>query len=208
MKKVLALCLALLMVVGASATVFADFVTSPSGNKAPEVIDSERTITVTAYSDRANLPEEDRQKLDAAYNAVVNTEDLSTLNSGLKDLATQAGADSKDLAVSDLFDISTTDNTDGTFSIELKPETLNNFVCLLHYHNDAWTIVEGAQTTDEGTLRFSVSDLSPFAIVVNARDNTGATGDPIGILLPVFAILMVVSAVGIVIVWRKSKKSA
>ena len=154
------------------------FIESPSNNPAPELISAENEsedcvsrLIITAYIDRAELSEEARQKIEKAYTDIIGTQDLSSLNEAIADIAKKAGMDPADLAVSDLFDITGTDcdghGDHGHFNIKLKAETLENFVCLLHYYDNEWHIVENAEVTNNGEhLEFDEDQLSPFAIVV------------------------------------------
>jgi hypothetical protein len=185
MKNILIVCIVLAMVASMSIAVFATpgaFVKSPSQNPAPELIKGENTsedcesqILITAYGDRDKLTAEQRQKLEAAYAMIVGTQDLSTLNAALGALAKELGVNVLDLAVSDLFDISSTDCDNhadhGHFDITLAADTLHNFVALLHYYNGEWHIVETAEVTNNGEyLEFDANEFSPFAIVVSTAD--------------------------------------
>ena len=120
-------------------------------------------------ANRDQLSDDKRQALEAAYAEIVGTEDLSTLNKKVKKMANKLGVDVSELAVSDLFDISMTECTDhakhGKFDIVLNAETLENFVCLLHYYNGEWTVVKNAELSKEDYLEFSQAEFSPFAIV-------------------------------------------
>lgn len=186
MKKLLLLCLAFVMIVSViipvSATTGA-FVDSPSLNPAPELVkgeneneECEATIVVTAYGDRDKLAEADRKSIEEAYTIIRGTKDLSTLNEMIAEIAKELGVEVTDLAVSDLFDISDTECTlnhedHGYFDITLKSNTLENFVCLLHYYNGEWRIVENAIVTNNGEhLEFEEKEFSPFAIVVYTGD--------------------------------------
>lgn len=186
MKKLLLLCLAFVMIVSViipvSATTGA-FVDSPSLNPAPELVEGENekeeceaTIVVTAYGDRDKLAEADRKSIEEAYTIIRGTKDLSTLNEMIAEIAKELGVEVTDLAVSDLFDISDTECTlnhedHGYFDITLKSNTLENFVCLLHYYNGEWRIVENAIVTNNGEhLEFEEKEFSPFAIVVYTGD--------------------------------------
>ena len=236
MKKVLAICLAMVMVVGMSLTAFAApgaFVSSPSGNPAPVLVeatceseDCEASLTVTSYYDRGTLSDEARSQMEQAYSDIVSASDLTSLNKGLADLATEKNIPSSNLAVSDLFDISyeNCDNHDGhgNFDIVLKAETLKNFVGLMHLVNGEWQLVEDARVyTVDGVwhLAFSTKDFTPFAIVVETDGTASAdsadgtivggsnsiqTGDTVKIAL--LAIFMVASALALVVVLKKSRK--
>ena len=179
MKKFMMLCMVVLMVVGLSVPVAAEvggFITSPSSNQAPEVIegenknkDCEAEIIITAYANRDQLSDEKRQALEAAYAEIVGTEDLSVLNKKIKKAAKKLGVDVTELAVSDLFDISMTECADhskhGKFDVTLNSETLENFVCLIHYYDGEWTVVKKAEINEENYLEFTQGEFSPFAIV-------------------------------------------
>lgn len=181
MKKVLIFCLVMVLAFSMSLTVVADdggFVSSPTGKAAPILVeakseseDCEASLNITSYTDRAQLPEENRKAIEDAYAQIKATYDLSRLNVKLSQLALELGVPVSDLAVSDLFDISCEKDTDhddhGKFQIKLKTESAQNFVCLLHYINDEWVIIENADADENGRhITFSEADFSPFAIVV------------------------------------------
>ena len=177
MKKIMMFCMVVLMMVSLCIPAVAatgGFMSSPSANQAPELIGAENKkceaeIIITAYANRDQLSDDKRQALEAAYAEIVGTEDLSTLNKKVKKMANKLGVDVSELAVSDLFDISMTECTDhakhGKFDIVLNAETLENFVCLLHYYNGEWTVVKNAELSKEDYLEFSQAEFSPFAIV-------------------------------------------
>lgn len=182
MKKILAFSMVLLLALLMTVAVTADpgaFISSPSGNSAPTLIDFSNEsdactaeIKICAYSDRDTLDDAARAKLEEAYASIVGTTDLGSLNSALKDLAEKLQISSDQLAVSDLFDISYVDcdaHTDhGEFTITLKPTVLENYACLLHYNGSAWELVEYSEVSEDGAhLTFVTDDLSPFAIVVH-----------------------------------------
>jgi hypothetical protein len=223
MKKVIIVCMVLMMVVSMTVLVFATpgaFVSSPSKNPAPELIEAnnasencEAEIIITAYGNRDQLSAEQRQMLEEAYAKIVGTQDVSTLNAQLAPLAAELGINTSDLAVSDLFDISATDcdghSEHGAFDITLKADTLNNFVCLLHYTDGAWVIVDGAEVTNEGKhLEFTEDEFSPFVIVVSTTDivpvpepnNTWA------IVLAVLLLLIILALVVWYLYMRSQKK--
>ena len=177
MKKFVMLCMVVLMLVSLCVPVAATtggFISSPSNNQAPEMIEAENKkcdaeIIITAYANRDQLSEEKRQALEAAYAEIVGTEDLSTLNKKVKKMAKKLGVDVSELAVSDLFDISMTECADhakhGKSDIVLSTETLENFVCLLHYDDGEWVVVKNAKISKENYLEFSQAEFSPFALV-------------------------------------------
>ena len=222
MKKVMAICLTLVMVMSLGIAAFAapgSFISSPSMNKAPVLISYENEssdctakLILTAYADRKTLPENLCAMIEKAYDMIVGTDDLSTLNSGVADLAKDAGVKVTALSVSDLFDLRYVDcsNHDqhGSFRIVIESETLENFVCLLHYYNGEWSIVDSAKVTNNGKyLEFTAKEFSPFAIVVktDAENVTPPyTGDNSAILI--CSVVMAISAATIVVLLATSKK--
>lgn len=187
MKKLLVVCLTIALAVGMSVSALAaagGFISSPSRNPAPELIyganvseDCQAEVKVTAYGDRDQLSVDARQQIESAYAKIMGVQDLTALNGAIGTTAQELGFNTADLAVSDLFDISSSacegHEAHGHFDITLKPETLANFVCLLHYYNDEWHIVESAEVTNNGEhLEFDAEHLSPFAIVVSTADAT------------------------------------
>lgn len=225
MKKVLVICLMMVMVVSMSVTAFAapgGFVSSPSGNPAPTVVDFDPNdddctgwLVVTPYGDRHKLSDALRAMLEKAYNSIVNSDDLTKLNAELAKIAADKNIVGTDLAVSDLFDIHVTgcdyhDEHVG-FDITLDADTLSHFVGLLHMNKDGvWELVTNAEVVNDGEhLKFSVDSFSPFAIVVDTSSGTPdapQTGD--NSMIHIYAIIMVVSALAVIVIVRvRSRES-
>jgi hypothetical protein len=220
MKKILAICLMMLIILSMSVNVFAApgaFLKSPSGNPAPAVVDFDpkdegctAKLIITPYADRKTLPTELKTLIEKAYKVIASTNDLTTLNADLKALAASKKISGDKLAVSDLFDIHTTgcNYHDGhlDFDIVLSADTLNRFVGLLHMNkNGEWELVSNAKVTKNGEhLEFSMDEFSPFAIVIDTSKGTPQTGD--NSLIYVYAVIMALSALGIIIIAVKSKK--
>ena len=219
MKKIIAILLSLVFVVSMSLTVMAanNFVSSPSGRPAPNIIsfkpaDEECTarIIVTGYGDSDQLPEELKALMEKAYNEIISAEDLAKLNDEFAKYLKSLKIDSSNLAISDLFDLRVEDcnfhDSHVDFEIVLEPETLKNFVGLLHMNKDGeWEFINNAEVVANGKhLKFSVESLSPFAIVVDTSG--GQTGD--SGMIAVYAIIMVVSAAALVVVLVKAKKNS
>ncbi len=219
MKKVIASILSLMLVLVLSVSVFATggFVKSPELDKAPTVEDfivddgCATDIVVTPYAERTDLDDDTKKAMEDAYTEIQAAEDVTTLTDDLTKVAADKKVDTKNLAVSDLFDLSQVgcdDHTDhNAFKIKLNVNTLKNFVALLHKTAEGWVVVEDAEVVDGDTLSFSVDSLSPFAIVVDAGEDTPSTGDNANLALCIS--LMAVSAVALVviIVLLKKKKS-
>lgn len=220
MKKFITVCLMLALLVSMSVSVFAEnggFLVSISRNQAPVLVGAENEsddcvaqLLITAYADRAELPDEIRTKLEEAYKIIVENPDLSALNAELKETAEALGVNVTDFAVSDMFDISLTDcnghEDHGHFDITLKPEFLENFVCLLHYYNGEWRVVKDAKVTGNGEhLEFTEDEFSPFAIVVNTAEDTPDSPTTFDVST-VFAVVAVLSASAIVVLAFAYKK--
>ena len=179
MKKILAAMLALILAVGMTVSVTAAagaFVSSPSGNLAPELVKAENeseaceaVIVITAYADRATLGEAGAAAMTAAYNSLAGNADLSAVCAAAGTLAGELGIPATDLAVSDLFDVSYSScdvhEGHGAFTVTLRPATAENVCAILHYTDGAWELIEC--TVQDGTVTFVTEELSPFAIVVH-----------------------------------------
>lgn len=202
MKKLLSVCLVFVMVICFGVTAFAEggFVSSPSLDTAPEVEEGSSDVKITPYGDRNTLTEAEREVLEEAYNSINSAQSLVELNGNLK---------GDNLAVSDLFNVSS-DST-GPQTLTLKADTLKNFVSLMVYVDGAWKIVDGAKVQN-GQLVFTAKDFGPYAIVV---DNKGTESPKTGVdevantqnvTFVVCGIVMLVSACGAFFMWQKSKK--
>ncbi len=218
MKKVLAFCLSLMLVMSMSLVAFAasnNFVGSAPSILAPVIKefnpadeDCAAEIIITPYANRDELPETLRVLIEKAYNDIITAEELAALNDAFAKYVADLGISSENLAVSDLFDIRVTgcDFHEGHvgFDIVLSAETLKNFVGLLHMNKDGeWEFVSNAKVLEGGDhLSFSVESFTPFAIVVDTSG--GQTGD--NSMIPVYAIIMTVSALALAVIIVKSKK--
>lgn len=186
-----------------------NFVKSPSAGAPVQLLsfevdsdDCTMELTLTNYSERNTLSAAAREKLEAAYNAIVNAADLTALNADLKNLASKNKIPAEKLAVSDLFDLSyvgcTVHDDHGYVTVKLKAETLKNFVGLLHYYDGEWELISNAKASGD-TLTFKIDDFSPFAIVVNTDpDGSGTpeTGDSFPWL---YVVMLVVSGTGLAV---------
>ncbi len=219
MKKVLVLCLTAVMIASMCVCAFADsglFVKSPSKNTAPTVEkfealseDCNANLVITAFADRGTLSQDKKDLLEDIYDSIVsnNTEDFKDV---FASIAADKKLDAKNLAIGDLFDISSTDcDAHGDhkgFSIELSAETLKNFAGLLHYKNGKWEVVADAKVSADGkTLTFTADSLSPFAIVVDSTKLPSDTSDNSHIAL--WVMLFSASALAVVLVALKKKKA-
>ena len=230
MKKIIIICLAIVMLLSLSLAVFAEpggFVRSPSLNQAPVIVEYENYIEdcfayidVTAYADREELSEDLILLLEEAYDQVKENPDLSKLNEDiylskfeeeLKDIAKENGCEVTDLAVRDLFDVSVNGcvphNHLGFFRIRVETETLENFICLLHYYKGEWLIVEDVEVLEDGKyLEFYEDEFSPFAIVVDSTKEVDApqTSDSYFAFLAI-AVISGIALLGLSISYKKSR---
>ena len=96
MKKLLVICIAVAMLLTMTVSVFAEpggFIVSPSGKKSPELIaaesqsdECEAKIIITAYSDRHELSEENRKRIEEAYAQIAGSPNLKDLYAFLEEL--------------------------------------------------------------------------------------------------------------------------
>ena len=219
MKKILVICLTLIMVASMTVVAFAapnGFVSSVSGKPGPTIEsfdpdddDCTADLIITPYSERHDLPKPLLDIIEKAYKDIVNADDLTDLSDALAKLVKDKKIDSENLAVSDLFDIHVDgcDSHDGHegYEIILEADSLKNFVGLIYINEDGeWELVTDAEVINNGKhLKFSVDSLSTFAIVVDTSDGP-QTGD--NTMIYVSFILMIVSAAALVVVLIKSKK--
>ena len=217
MKKVLVLCLAMLLVMTVSFTAYATtggFVESPSNNKAPvledfdnESEDCEAELIITSYADRDKLSDTAKDNLEKAYEIIKKTMDLIDLNSGLEDLADKLDVSASSLAVSDLFDIGveedTAHNTHGKFTVTVSSETLKDFVSVMYLNDDKWELVDGAEIDKDGHLSFETDKVGAYAIVVSAdaKDDV-ATGNA---HFPWYCVVLIIASV-VALGWSLKKK--
>lgn len=218
MKKVLTICLVLVMAMCLCASVVASangFMTSPSGKPAPEIIEFKAhdpnctaRLVITPYGERVTLPETLQKMIEKAFKMIVECDDLTELNADLKALAAELNIPGDKLAVSELFDI----HMEGCdyheehkyFDIILSADALEHFVGLLHMRQDGeFELVADAKVTHDGDhLEFTVESFSPFAIVVDTSKNS-PTGD--NSMIFVCLALMLVSGVAVVLINRKPR---
>ncbi len=217
MKKVLVICCVLLMMMSMGAVVFAapgSFVSSPTGNRAPSLVEFKTPdgctaeLVITPYGDRSELPETLNALIEKAYAEIRGTNDLTTLNAELAKLSESLKIAGTDLAVSDLFDIHMTGcdyhEEHKDFDIVLSSDMLENFVGLLHMNADGeWELIDNAKVVNGEHLSFSVDAFSPFAIVVE-EEGAAQTGENSRTWL--YVAIMAAAVAAIVVVLSVSKK--
>ncbi len=224
MKKGFAVLLSILMVALMGITAMAapnNFVSSPSSNNNLEIIDWESSeedkeeLIVTLFANRHILNDVARMQLEEARDIIVNTPDLANLNEDLKEKVDSLGIDSKDVAISDLFDVDYSDcdvhDEHGEYKVLLKSDELDKFVGLLHFDGQNWTMIDNAQIDENGYLVYSTDKTGSFAIVLNTYEDESSsgngpqTGDEFRWWI--YVVLMAVSAVAFIVVAIKLKKT-
>lgn len=226
MKKILAVCLALIMVVSAGVFAYAKggFIASPSGNSAPiiievtydDILSCKPKVVVTAYSDRGTLDDDKEEDMNEAYDEIASNKDLTILWPFLKEVAISKSLNPFYFAVSDLFDISAYHTLPhdycGRITVRLSSETLSRFVALVHRTaSGEWELIPNViLDVAEETITFSINDLSPFAIVVDtSAEDVPDTGNPLLTYIP--AAIMVVSGaalLGVLVSLKRKKQEA
>jgi flagellar basal body-associated protein FliL len=230
MKKVLTLCLTLLLVITLALPVMAApgaFVSSPSAAGAP-ALDSFKAdtegctaeIVITAYADRANLDEASRQELEEAYNQIVNSGADNAFAKALAQLAASLNMQVSGLSISHLFDIDTTDcathDSHGGFTITLKIENADKLLGVLRMgHTAQWELCDSVVVDKEaGTVTFHAADFSPFALVVDNGTTSGPQivddekGGAWWIILIVVVVLIAVAVVVFLLLKKKKDEEA
>lgn len=222
MKKILAICVVLVMVFCLSTTAFAapnGFVSSPSENKTPEVEtikpsddDCTADVVINSFGDKHDLPDEFRGELEDAYAEITDSADLTDLSDDIKKLVEDKGYKSEDLLISDLFNIAVegckNHGDKHELEITLSVDSLKNFAGLLHRENGEWVLVTDAKVVKNGTaLKFTVDTLSaPFAIVVSKGATSPQTED--SNLWGIFAVMASVAVLATIVCLKKSKNQA
>ena len=224
MKKILVICMAVIIAATMTVSAFAfggGFLESPSKKPAPELVsgssqseECEAEIIVTAYGDRDELSEEARQSIEHAYAMILGVENVSELNDLVHAVAEEKGIAVENVAVSELFDISSTEcpthELHGHFDITLKAEALENFVCLLHYHGNVWHVVDSAEVTHNGEhLEFDAEEFSPFAIVVSTEPVAEPAADyTVAIVAASVSLAVLAIIIAVFLKLKKNKKEA
>jgi len=197
MKKILSCLLVAILVFSLSAAVFADnFVSSVANAGATELAsvadkdgnDVASLIVVTPKDQEDRLTADKQAVLDAAYDSLSNAKDLSAVNAELKEAAADLN-----VAVSDLFDISATEEVSFPLTLTLKNKNLDNFVAMLQYVDGAWQWVDAEVNGDE--ITFTVDSLGVFAVVVSVEEAASPdTGDSVPYGMIIGAVVLVGAA--------------
>lgn len=162
-------------------------VSMPSSNSTAKIEIAEYNDQIKAFLVVTQLPfkptiisAESRAEVDIAYDDIINREGYNSLRDRLIAMSKTGTIGDKYVIANTIFDVTyyeeswgthvlhESDNH-GTVTIEVPAEVLEHYVALLHYYNGRWNIVESARILNETQLEFSVSEFSPFAIVVDGN---------------------------------------
>lgn len=189
MKKLLITLLSsILLITGMISPVFSDaFVPSIGVREDVELIsdsiiiepdDCVYELIVTSYIDKDTIEsDESKQQIQEAYEMILEAEDVSDLDEDIIEIAHNLGAETEDLVVRDLFDVTMYHREESEHHSEavhiknvaftIKAQDLDNFVCLLVYHDGKWDVVKNVEVIkDENLLNVLTEELSPFALIV------------------------------------------
>ncbi len=163
-------------------------------------------VTLTSFADRQKLDDESRKNLEDARDAIVGSDNLAELCSGLKDKT------DKDVSVTDIFDIDYADcdshgDHDG-FTLRIKIGSLDGFVGVINYNGNGWELVD-ASVNEKGELVITTDKTGAFAVVVESeQDDTSypnQTGDDFKWWI--YAAVMAVCVAALIFIGIKLKKS-
>jgi hypothetical protein len=166
-----------MLTVSASA---ADFTPSVESKSAPTLVSAVDANNNSVNLTITSIPEATGEISDelAAAKKELAAADLTTLVPNLSKVAPNAKA--SDLVVRDLFDISTSDGSALTGAVTITIQTTltgSEKVIVLHQKAAGdWEALEDAKLASDGKLTFTVSSLSPFALVIDSSSSTTSTG--------------------------------
>lgn len=225
MKKILSVCVMIIMVLSLSISAVAApgaFVSSPSGNNGPTIEDFKpgdegctAEPVVTPYGDKDKLPEDQKEEIKNAYDKITNTKDITTLSEELEKLAKDKNIINDKLAVSDLFNINLNncDSHDAhkNFEVTLGADALHNFVGLLAVNGNGEFVLVSDARVNGNKLTFTVGDYNTFAVVVDTSDvapvDPPQTGDNLVIYIVAAVASVALVAVVVLIVVKRKKEN-
>lgn len=218
MKKFFAFLMTAVMLAALCVSAYAatgEFLDSPSLVSEPELIKAEPSnhectakLLITAYANRNTLDDATRAIIEKAYDDIANSAVINgQLKTEFEAIAADKKLDMSDFVAGTLFDVSYFECEQHTshrgFTITIAPEVVDNYVGLIHFDGEKWTLVDSTLDKDAGTITFYVDSLSPFALVYSTKSTQ--TGDSSSAWI--YVVLMVVSAASIgVIGYKLSKK--
>lgn len=201
MKKILTLLTVFLLLLTSSINVFADnFVSSPNTKERDEIsivggIDIENggsyilieredecvdKVVFTPYKYKETIEnEKSYEQIVEAYKEIEASEDLSILEPKLIKLAHEKGAETTDLAVRYLFDVTVYEDVHSNHhspdshptyvEIHVEAETLEDMVCVMLFVDGEWQVLEGVRLDPNDPTRLFIPIITgsgTYAIVV------------------------------------------
>lgn len=215
MKKMAAILLTAVLALGSSMSVMAaDFTPSVTQKEAPEVKTTKmadgtevygifkdkdgkeiaglkkKDIIITPVAKRDTASADIKKNLDEAYDSIQKAEKITDLYAQIADVLKEAGSDAtpEDLVVSDLFDVSFSDNYGGymdtegntlTLTFNVKKTPGQTLVVLTRCDGKTWEAVDPKNVTinADGTVTVTFTKFCPVAFLT---DVASASVDPNG----------------------------
>ena len=157
----------------------AEFFQSPTGEFAPEIKDFKNDdkdctaiLKLTPFEKRDRLEDYELAAFEDAYDSIVDTADITTLNEDFAALVKELGLDPTQVAVSELFNLSVSncdehdDHNESTVKLEIN--SVDTFVALLQYVDDEWVLVKNVKVNNtKSLLTFNTVEFTPYAIVLD-----------------------------------------
>lgn len=213
MKKVLIFALSIILVtVSLYGTCFAKgtFIKSPSYHddtifdyEIPDGCDA--VLKYTHFTKRNELSPESKKRIEDAYEILSTAKQISDVCPEITE---------KELAVSDLFDISYDpdfetenyhlDNEHLEIKIKLSSDVLKNFAYLLKYNGEEFTIVPNVRR-DGNTISFFQSEVAAYILVVRTGGPGYVTGDSSIMWAVIIAGVCVIGIAATVIISKKNE---
>jgi hypothetical protein len=136
-----------------------EFYSSAENPGAPVVVteEGEPAVIATPFFEDISLVEKQCKELQDAYNAIVETEDLTELNEMLK-----AAAGDDEITVGNVFFLGSPAGIDKPIKVVLKDLSLEGYVGLLRYEDGDWAWVEAEIADNE--LSFVIDEENPYAM--------------------------------------------
>lgn len=231
MKKILiSILTAILLITGTYLPVFCDenevFVPSITVREDVELVSDpiieepdecvyELVVTPYIYRDRIES-QESRELLEIAYESIIAVDNVAELNeSDITEVAHRMGAETEDLVVRDLFDVTMYNREKGVnhsqavhvrnVQFTVETQDLSNFVCLLVYAKGKWTVVDDVSVLkDRNLLNVYTEELSPFALIV--ASDYRYTGHAFGCIWHLYIIITMLITYVLTNLIRKNDK--
>lgn len=172
---------------------------APEASSAVDGTGASITINVEASTEYTGS---DAATLTAALSEVKAASSVNDL-AEVSSIASAAGVSVSNLVVKDLFDVWTTASYNGTVTVSLKANLpANAFYIVLHRNNGVWEVVGNGNAAADGSVTFTTSSFSPFAIVTTAESAKTSPQTGEGVNVAVYAAIAL-AASAVVVACRK-----